>query len=230
MRLWHLAGGLLCRRPACEPSPPGRTPLPPTALWGTVHPSVLYSLPGGSGRSQVMYLIRDVLADELADSHEGLRPVLVCVPGTDLHGDSAAAGRLLDIVQATRNPRRVVTVSVTADTCCPQWGGLCLRLPWPETTLTLRGTDGKPRCREHNHTADTQHCAACGGTQESGLWAALLPCWPPIPVTLLCAHLAIELRNPEQMAAVCEWPSGRALDSGPHRVLTGDLRPVSRPL
>lgn len=41
---------------------------------------------------------RDILADEVTDSHELLRPFLVCVPSTQLHGDRAAPCDLTEIV------------------------------------------------------------------------------------------------------------------------------------
>lgn len=90
----------------------------------------------GEGRSQVTYLIGDVLADKLIDSHKGLGPVLICVPGTDLHRDSAAASHLLDIVQATRKTRMAVSVSIMANICRPYAEGALCTLPWALTNLT----------------------------------------------------------------------------------------------
>lgn len=43
-------------------------------------------------------LIHDILADEVTDSHELLRPFLICVPSTQLHRDCAASCDLTEIV------------------------------------------------------------------------------------------------------------------------------------
>lgn len=43
-------------------------------------------------------LIHDILADEVTDSHELLRPFLICVPSTQLHRDCAAPCDLTEIV------------------------------------------------------------------------------------------------------------------------------------
>lgn len=66
------------------------------------------------------HLIQDVLADELADRHESLRPLLVCVSGANLHWDRSAASNFLDILQTIRKTR-VVIVTTAADAC----GALC---------------------------------------------------------------------------------------------------------
>lgn len=66
------------------------------------------------------HLIQDVLADKVADCHESLRPLLVGVPGANLHWDRSAACNFLDVLQAVRKAR-VIIVTPTADAC----GALC---------------------------------------------------------------------------------------------------------
>lgn len=75
------------------------------------HPPGCSVLPVSAGqRDSATHLIQDVLADELADRHESLRPLLVCVPGANLHWDRSAASNFLDILQTIRKTR-VVTVT-----------------------------------------------------------------------------------------------------------------------
>lgn len=49
-------------------------------------------------QTSVTDLIHYILADEVTDSHELLRPFLICVPSTQLHGDGAAPCDLTEIV------------------------------------------------------------------------------------------------------------------------------------
>lgn len=75
------------------------------------HPPGCSVLPVSAGRrDSATHLIQDVLADKLADRHESLRPLLVCVPGANLHWDHSAASNFLDILQTIRKTR-VVTVT-----------------------------------------------------------------------------------------------------------------------
>lgn len=50
----------------------------------------------------VTNLIYDILADEVTDSHELLRPFLICIPSTHLHRDCAAACDLTEIVHTEK--------------------------------------------------------------------------------------------------------------------------------
>lgn len=49
---------------------------------------------------RVTDLIHNILVDEVTDSHELLRPFIICVSGTQFHGDCAAPCDLTKIVHA----------------------------------------------------------------------------------------------------------------------------------
>lgn len=54
----------------------------------------------GNEKRKVTDLIHNILADEIIDGHELLRPFLICVPGTQFYRDCAAPSDLTNIVHA----------------------------------------------------------------------------------------------------------------------------------
>lgn len=84
------------RPPAFRPRARGRLPQAALQRPGAACPPRVSTADGGAAS----YLVPDVLADELVDRHERLGPLLVGVPGANLHGDSPAAGDVLDVRHA----------------------------------------------------------------------------------------------------------------------------------
>lgn len=80
-------------------------PKPSLVTYGSYSAHTCNALPASGilgGWSRMTHLVPDVLADELVDRHERLGPLLVRVPGPDLHGDGAAASDFLDVLQTIR--------------------------------------------------------------------------------------------------------------------------------
>lgn len=68
---------------------------------------------------KVTDLIHNILVDEVIDSHELLRPFLICVPGTQLHGHCAAPSDLTHVVHAETEavPSHFVNSLLTNSEC-----------------------------------------------------------------------------------------------------------------
>lgn len=122
------------------------------------------------------YLVLDVFADELADGHERLGPLLIRVPGTNLDRDGAAASNLLDVLQAVRKRASQRSCRWLTRLGCPAKCALCA------SPLTLAKAhkvetpcaDAETRGRRHEMLGSLQN-----KTHESGpCWTSLSLSWP----------------------------------------------------
>lgn len=131
------------------------------------------------GLESTTHLIPDVLVDELVDRHKRLGPLLIRVPGPDLHGDGAAASNFLDVLQTIRKTGVSIAIVMLrlagrpASHWAPFIGTKAHKVEGDPTSLQMQVQRGEVTC-----PPGTGQLFADKTDESGSCWAALFSSWP----------------------------------------------------